>query len=82
MTLKNGSVSNTHYKQYSSNCAHFLSEIDPETASSSFFANENVAKWAVLEQWHQYYMGSRMAIRQALSQSGAKEGTAPKTKAK
>ena len=54
--------------------AHLFSEIDPETASSPFFANENAARWAVLEQWHQYYLESRMTVRQALSQSGAREG--------
>ena len=46
-------------------------DIDPVAAKTPFFAPENVAKWAVLEQWHVYWTEMRREQRRALSQSGA-----------
>jgi hypothetical protein len=46
-------------------------DIDPDTAKTAFFAPENVTKWAVLEQWHTYWMKRRQEQRYALSQSAA-----------
>lgn len=51
--------------------AHLRLDIDPVTAKTPFFAPENATKWAVLEQWHTYWVKRRQDQRHALSQSGA-----------
>lgn len=51
--------------------AYLQTDIDPLTAKTPFFADENAAKWAVPEQWHTYWMQRRHEQRRALSRSGA-----------
>ena len=70
-TSRNGLV-HIHlvYLQYRSH-AHLRPGIDPVAAKTPFLAPENAAKWAVLEQWHVYWMERHLEQRHALSQSGA-----------